>query len=98
MTVPPDGESPDEAKSHTGSGMSDAIGRALAEERHAASSAHQEAAIEDLAQLGGEEARAGIEALLAVAAPDDAERIRTHLGLPKPVGHPRQTTDELADD
>ena len=98
MTAPPDGESPDEAKPHTGSGMSDAIGRALAEERHAASSAHQEAAIEDLAQLSGEEARAGIEALLAVAAPDDAERICTHLGLPKPGGHPRQTTDELADD
>ena len=75
-----------------------AIDRALADERQAASLAMQEATLDDLVELGGDEARAGIDALLAVAAPDDAARIRAHLGLPKPAGHPRQTTDELSED
>jgi len=77
---------------------SERIARALAEERNAANAARQEAALDDLTSKGGEEAREGIEALLAVAAPDDAARIRAHLSLPKPEGHPRRTTDELADD
>ena len=75
-----------------------AIARALADERSAAAQIKQEATIDDLAGQGGAKARAGIDALLAVAAPDDADRIRAHLGLPKPTGHPRQTSDELADD
>ena len=76
----------------------EAIDRALADERQAAALAMQEATLDDLVELGGDEARAGIDALLAVAAPDDAARIRAHLGLPKPAGHPRRTTDELSED
>ena len=88
MTSPPGG-----AKN-----VAAALDRALADERSAAAQAMQEATLDDLAQQGGEQARAGIDALLAVAAPDDAARIRAHLGLSKPTGHPRQTSDELADD
>ena len=98
MTASADGENSDEAKRNTMTGVPDEVGHALAEERHAASSAQQDAAIDDLAQLGGEEARKGIEALLAGAAPDDADRIRSHLGLPKLARPPRQTIDELSDD
>ncbi|MFM5893122.1 MAG: polyphosphate kinase 2 [Novosphingobium sp.] len=98
MNAPADGESPDDAKLNAAAGVPDAVGRALAEERHAAAAAHQDAALDDLVGQGGEEARAGIAALLAVAAPDDADRIRSHLGLPKLARPPRQTTDELADD
>ena len=75
-----------------------AIARALADERSAAALAIQEATLDDLVRRGGAAAREGVDALLAVAAPDDAARIRAHLGLPKPAGHPRQTSDELADD
>ena len=80
------------------SGLPAAIARALADERSAAAAAMQEATLDDLLRRGGDVARAGVDALLAVAAPDDAARMRAHLGLPKPAGHPRQTTDELADD
>ena len=75
-----------------------AVARALADERNAAAVAMQEATLDDVIRRGGDEARAGVDALLAVAAPDDAARMRAHLGLPKPAGHPRQTSDELADD
>ena len=81
-----------------GNGAAAAIARALADERSAAAQTIQEATLDHFAGQGGAEARAGIDALLAVAAPDDAERIRAHLGLPKPARPARQTTDELADD
>jgi polyphosphate kinase 2 len=75
-----------------------AVARALADERQAAAIAMQEAVLDSLLKQGGAEARAGVDALLAVAAPDDAARMRAHLGLPKPAGHPRRTSDELAED
>jgi polyphosphate kinase 2 len=75
-----------------------AIARALADERSAAALAMQEATLDTLVRQGGDEARAGVDALLAVAAPDDAARMRAHLGLPKPAGRLRHTSDELADD
>ena len=43
--------------------------------------------------------RIAVESLvLAGASPDDAARMRDYLGLPKPAGKPRKTSDELADD
>ncbi len=86
------------SQSGGGKKVAAAISRVLADERSAAAQAMQDATLDDLAEQGGEEARAGIDALLAVAAPDDAARIRAYLGLPKPAGHPRQTSDELSDD
>ena len=86
------------SQSGGGKKVAAAISRVLADERSAAAQAMQDATLDDLAEQGGEEARAGIDALLAVAAPDDAARIRAHLGLPKPAGHPRQTSDELSED
>ena len=38
----------------------------------------------------------GIAAIIAGASPDDAVRMRQTLGLPKPSGRPRVTSDELA--
>ena len=98
MSAPADGENLPEPATEEPSGVAAALARAMADERHAASSAHQDAALDDLVGLGGEEARQGIEALLAVAAPDDADRIRLQLGLPKLLRPPRQTIDELSDD
>ena len=98
MTSPSGGGDKPDAAANKGSGAAAAIGRALADERLAASHAMQEATFDDLARQGGDEAQAGIDALLAVASPDDAARLREHLGLPKPIGHPRQTSDELAED
>ncbi len=40
----------------------------------------------------------GVAAIIAGAAPDDAARMEEQLGLPKPPGRPRKTSDELADD
>lgn len=55
-------------------------------------------AIGDLASHPDDGTQSGIEAILAGAAPDDAVRLRKSLGLPKPSGSPRVTSDELADD
>ncbi|MFM5918537.1 MAG: hypothetical protein ACKOOL_13530, partial [Novosphingobium sp.] len=98
MTAPADGERPDQAKQADDMSLPDALARALADERSAAAAAHGDAALDDLAGLGGEQARAGLAALLAVASPDDAARIRAYLGLPKPVGEAKLNTDELAED
>ena len=40
----------------------------------------------------------GIAAIIAGASPDDAARMRETLGLPKPAGRPRVTSDELSPD
>ena len=71
------------------------IEEGLAEERVAAAQAYETAAIGEIAASASSE---GVEAILVGAAPDDAARMRDHLGLPKPGGKPRRTSDELADD
>ena len=58
----------------------------------------QEAGNAGLDSVGASAAEGGVEAIIAGAAPDDAARMRAHLGLPKPPGTPRKTSDELADD
>ena len=72
-----------------------AVEESLAGERAEAALEAEEAALDDLAASGNSE---GIEAIIAGASPDDAARMRDYLGLPKPSGRPRKTSDELADD
>jgi polyphosphate kinase 2 len=40
----------------------------------------------------------GVNAIIEGASPDDADRLRDTLGLPKPPGKPRKASDDLADD
>lgn len=77
-----------------------AVEASLADERREAA---QEAEVSALASIAaarpeGSGLDAGIEAIIAGASPDDAVRLRKSLGLPKPAGHSRVTSDELADD
>ncbi|MCO6181021.1 polyphosphate kinase 2 [Ciceribacter sp. RN22] len=69
------------------------------ERRHAA----LEAELSAMSAIASEpradnEVKAGIEAIIEGASPDDADRLRRQLGLPKPPGHPRSANDELTDD
>ena len=78
-------------------GQQDDISAALASRRVDAA---QEAQIAAVTQMTADsaDARDGVEAIVEGAAPDDAVRLRRSLGLPKPTGNPRRTSDELADD
>ena len=71
------------------------VEQSLAAERAAAALEAEEAALGEVAGKSGPE---GIEAIISGASPDDAARMRDYLGLPKPGGTPRKTSDELADD
>jgi polyphosphate kinase 2 len=70
----------------------------LAEERREAAQEAELSALDAIAATADAETQAGLDAIIAGAAPDDAVRLRKSLGLPKPGGHPRTTSDELADD
>lgn len=72
-----------------------AIGESIAAERVLAAQQGAKAAIQALAKSGS---AAEIEALLAGAAPDDAQRLRAMLGLPVQGVPLRQTSDELSAD
>ncbi len=75
---------------------SEGIEAGLAAER---TEAVQEAQIAAIASVSGDaDAAEGIDAILAGAAPDDARRMRSALGLPKAPGKPRETSDELSGD
>ena len=69
---------------------------ALAAERVEAVQQAEMAAVEAILVKPG--SREGGEAIIAGASPDDAARIQSSFGLPKPPGRPRKTNDELADD
>ncbi|MGQ3675182.1 polyphosphate kinase 2 [Xanthobacter sp. TB0139] len=60
--------------------------------------AAQEASEWAAANLLDESTREGLDALIAGASPDDAQRLRKALGLPKAPRSPRITSDELAED
>lgn len=78
---------------------SPAVAGGLAEERTVAAQEAELAAVSSVAAGADEdEAEEGVEAIIAGAAPDDAVRLTRSLGLPKPPGRPRKTSDELADD
>lgn len=70
----------------------------LADERSVAA---QEAELAALDRITGDQSGGtaeGLEALIEGASPDDANRMRTALGLPKPKGQLAGSRDELADD
>lgn len=75
--------------------QSQKVEASLAGERAAAALEAEEAALSHLAAKSDNE---GIAAIISGASPDDAARMRSYLGLPKPSGTPRKTSDELADD
>ena len=68
----------------------------LAAERVEAVQEAELAALADILVKPG--SKEGVEAILAGASPDDAERLQKSFGLPKPPGIPRKSSDELADD
>lgn len=70
---------------------------ALADERV---EARQEAELAAARSLGGPDGSGpdAVRALIEGAAPDDAARLSQELGLPRPKGTPRRTSDELAED
>ncbi len=71
------------------------VEESLAAERSEAAVEAEEAALSEIAGTSGAE---GVEAIITGASPDDAARMRDYLGLPKPGGKPRKTSDDLADD
>ena len=91
MTTP----SPTASSAKHAPAMGPLIEATLADERTEAAMEAEEAAIDAVAASEGSE---GIDAIIAGASPDDAARLRDHLGLPKPPGTPRETSDALADD
>jgi polyphosphate kinase 2 len=70
---------------------------ALADERVEARQEAEMAAAHSFAAEGSAGSEA-VRALIDGAAPDDAARLSRELGLPKPGGTPRRTSDELAED
>lgn len=70
----------------------------LADERSAAAQEAELAAIKRITGDNAPGSAEGVEAIIEGASPDDATRMRAALGLPKPAGHPRRSSDELADD
>lgn len=92
----PDGESnQDSAVPANDSGQPAGFEESFADQRTAAAIEVEAATLDDLAAKGDSE---GIATIISGASPDDAARMRNHLGLPKPSGTPRKTSDELADD
>lgn len=79
--------------------MSSVAESGLADERTSAKQTGEITAVQDITGADdGSDVDEGIEAILTGASPDDATRLRASLGLPKPSGTPRRTSDELADD
>lgn len=81
-----------------GDALSNAVQTGLASERVVAAQEAELAAVDDIAKASGGVVTEGIEAIIDGASPDDAGLLRSALGLPKPVGKPRRTSDEFADD
>ena len=77
-----------------------ALEKAISEERTTAAQESNKAVAEDVVAHSKEEQISLDEmtALVEGAAPDDAVRMRRSLGLPKPPGKPRKTSNALADD
>jgi len=69
----------------------------LAKERTEAAQEFEHAALVDIIGDGDPATDEGVAAIIAGAAPDDAMRLTGWLGLPKPQGSPRRTSDELVE-
>jgi hypothetical protein len=70
----------------------------LADERTHAAQESEHEAIREIAEGKDPATDEGVDAIISGASPDDAALMRNWLGLPKPPGRPRKTSDELADD
>lgn len=69
----------------------------LADERTEAAQEFKHAALDAIAGSAEPDASEGVQAIIEGAAPDDAARLTGWLGLPKPAGRPRKTSDELVE-
>ena len=74
-----------------------AMETSISQERVLAAQEVELAVVNGIVEEDGPAALDGVEAIIAGAAPDDGELIRRSLGLPKPKGTPRRTSDELAE-
>lgn len=98
MTINQDSSAKGPGLQDPSEGVSPAAEFGLADERTSAAQEAEIAALRDITRTGGSGMDEGIAAILTGASPDDAARLRASLGLPKPPGSPRRTSDELADD
>ncbi len=71
---------------------------ALADERVEARQEAEAAALASVSGADAPDASEAVRTLIEGSSPDDAARLSQSLGLPKPSGTPRRTSDELADD
>ncbi|MDG2002080.1 MAG: polyphosphate kinase 2 [Novosphingobium sp.] len=85
-----------QAKSANDSG--DPLEQGLAKERTVSAQESEREALSEITESGGPGVSDGIDAIISGAAPDDAALMRGYLGLPKPPGKPRKTSDALAQD
>jgi len=69
----------------------------LANERVSAAQEAEHEAIIEIAQDDDPAVRDGVDAIISGAAPDDAAQMRDWLGLPKPPGKPRRTSNALVE-
>jgi polyphosphate kinase 2 len=74
------------------------IANSLADTRTEAVQEAELAALAEVARADADPDRGGVQALLDGASPDDAERMRRSLGIPKAPREPRHAADELAPD
>lgn len=70
----------------------------LSEQRVVAAQESEATAVERIASQDIGTSDEGLDAILEGASPDDAGVMRRALGLPKPTGTPRRTSDELSPD
>ncbi len=76
----------------------DKLEQGLADERKVAAQESEREAVTEIAKGKDVKRDKGIEAIVSGASPDDAALMRNWLGLPKPPGKPRRTSDALVDD
>ena len=84
--------------SEAGSTLGDGMAEGLSRERVAAVQESELAAVQDISGHEENGDAEGLAAILDGASPDDAGLMRRALGLPKPPGTPRRTSNELAPD
>lgn len=78
--------------------LSSAVQVSLADERTIAAQEAELAAMQQISANTELAVTNAVEAIIEGASPDDAQRMREALGLPKPKGKPRRSSDELAED
>jgi polyphosphate kinase 2 len=87
-----------EDKQPAGPALSSELETALADERVEARQEAEAAALDSIVRTDPPDSSEAVKTLIEGSSPDDAARLSQSLGLPKPSGTPRRTSDELADD